>query len=334
MSDPGTPFHHGPDGRFRNLPGAPERTATAGDMLHFLLRQMTSVRAPQIPAGHVLRRADVLSRLATARDPSVTWLGHAAFILRMGGRVVLTDPFLGNAAGPFGFGPKRLVPPALTVEELPPADVMLISHSHYDHLDARTISAYPHKTSTRVIVPLGLRSFFTRRGYRHVSEQDWWQTRECDGLRVTALPAAHFTKRGLFDRNRTLWASFAIACRQAKVWFSGDTARADFFPDIGRNHGPFDLALIGIGAYEPRSIMRSVHATPEEAVEIARAVRARQAIGMHWGTIMLTPENPFDAPIRFRQAAVDQGYGGDNAWTLAIGETRTFANAPAPPGGH
>jgi len=324
MTASAPPFHHGPDGRFRNLPCSPTGTASRTDMFRFLFRQMTSVRAPCVPTGHTLDKPEVHAQLAAAGNPSVTWLGHAAFLIRMGGRTLLTDPFLGDVAGPFGLGPRRYVPPALRVDELPEVDVMLVSHVHYDHLDATTISAYPYKESTQVIVPLGVAPFFTRRGYRHVLERDWWQAWNDGGLSVTTLPAVHFAKRGMFDRNRTLWASFAITSGDGRVWFSGDTAPADFFADVGARHGPFDLALIGIGSYEPRSIMRAVHATPEEAVDIARKVRAHRTIGMHWGTIMLTPEDPFEAPERFRQAAAEQGYGADNAWTLRIGETRGF----------
>ena len=318
------PFHHAPGGGFRNLPGSPKRAVSLGEMTSFLLKQMTSVSAPPVPPDHVLSKAETMSQMAAARNPSVTWLGHAAFIIRVGGKTVLTDPFLGDTAGPSGFGPKRFVPSALTVEELPRADVMVVSHNHYDHLDADAISSYGHKESTQVIVPLGLGPFFEKRGYPEVVEQDWWQTWEEGELAITTLPAVHFSGRGFFDRNETLWASFSIASKNERTWFSGDTARGEIFSEIGERYGPFDLALIAVGAYEPRNIMEAVHASPEEAVEIARTIRARKTIGMHWGTIMLTPENPFEAPDRFRQAAIDQGYGAENAWIMRIGETRSI----------
>lgn len=340
MADPKIPAHHAPahhepKGSYRNPPGSPARSGGMLDVAKLAYRMWTSVRAPEVPAEHVVSPAEVPRQIAAAGNPSVTWLGHAAFILRIGGKVVLTDPFLGEIAGPPVVGPKRFVAAPMAPDALPRADLMVVSHNHYDHLDAATISAYPHKAHIQVIVPLGLGAFFTERGYRKVLEQDWWQSWTDDGLSVTTLPAVHFSGRGLFDRNKTLWASFAIASRDERVWFSGDTARGAVFAEIGRRCGPFDLALVGIGAYEPRDFMGSVHASPEEAVEIARAVGAKRAIGMHWGTIMLTPEDPFEAPQRFRQAADDQGYGADNAWILKIGETRAFANAlrrrPGPP---
>jgi L-ascorbate metabolism protein UlaG (beta-lactamase superfamily) len=324
MTESEKPYHHAPGGGFRNPAGSPERTADFLDMFAFLFRQFTTKRQPEIPPGHHLEDTAVAGQLAAAGNPSVTWLGHAAFIVRTGGKVILTDPFLGPRAGPAGFGPKRFIAPALTASELPRADVMLVSHNHYDHLDVNTLEAYPHKESTQIIVPLGLGSFFTRLGYLKVAEFEWWETWESDGLQIVTLPAVHFSRRGLFDFNRTLWASFAILTEHDRIWFSGDTARGEVFSEIGDRFGPFDLALVGIGAYEPRKIMEPAHATPEEAVEISRAVGARKALGMHWGTIMLTPEDPFEAPQRFRQAADSQGFGAENIWILKVGETRSL----------
>ena len=315
------PYHHVPGRGFRNLPGSPRRRATGGDMSRFVAQELLSSKAVLVPEDHVMPRIQALRDMAVASNPSVTWLGHATFIVRIGGKTILTDPFVGETAGPVGVGPKRYVASPLAADELPRADVMVVSHDHYDHLDAQAIDNYQFKASTQVIVPLGLGPFFSKRGYSKVLEQDWWQTWEQDGLSVTTLPAVHFSGRGLLDRNKTLWASFAFKSANERIWFSGDTASGEVFREIGERHGPFDLALVAIGAYEPRPIMRSIHASPEEAIEIARAIGARQAIGMHWGTIRLTPEQAFEPPVRFRQAAIDQGYGVDNAVIMKIGET-------------
>ncbi|MCP5366985.1 MAG: MBL fold metallo-hydrolase [Hyphomicrobiales bacterium] len=324
MTAPDRPDHHAPGGGFRNPPGGPGRVRSLREMLPFILRFLLSDRMPPVPDGHVLPRDEVMAGLAAAGNPGVTWLGHAAFIVRLGGKVVLTDPFLGEKASPAFANIRRYVPAALGPDEVPRADAIVVSHNHYDHLDAVAIAAYPHKDTTQVVVPLGLGRFFTRRGYARVAELDWWQAWEGDGLRVTVLPAVHASGRTPFDRNRTLWASMAIEAGGERVWFAGDTAAGPVFDEIGARMGPFDLALVPIGAYEPRQIMRAVHATPEEAVAIARAVGARTAVAMHWGTIMLTPEDPFEAPGRFHRAAADQGYGVDNAWVLKIGESRAF----------
>ena len=264
---------------------------------------------------------EAIGQMAFASNPSVTWLGHASFIVRIGGKKILTDPFIGKTAGPMGIGPKRFVAAPLTAEELPEVDVIVVSHDHYDHLDAHAIRKYRFKQSTQVIVPLGLGKFFAKRGYPNIVEHDWWDSWMDDGLTITTLPAVHFSGRGLFDRNKTLWASFAFKAEGESIWFSGDTAAGEVFKEIGMREGPFDLALVAIGAYEPRSMMRSIHASPEEAVQISRDVGAKQAIGMHWGTIRLTPEDTFEPPARFRQAAREQGYGEENAITLKIGET-------------
>jgi L-ascorbate metabolism protein UlaG (beta-lactamase superfamily) len=312
------------NGRFQNPPGSPKGGATFRDFARFLFQQTFKTKVPAVPDWHVLDDEEQAAQLASASNPSVTWLGHASFLIRTGGKVILTDPFLETTAGKMGLGPKRFVPAALAVEQLPKVDILLMSHNHYDHLDAKTIEAYPHKEETQVIVPLGLGSFFTRRGYQKVTEQDWWDEWMMPGLSIRTLPAVHFSGRGLFDRMKTLWASFAIETKDGKIWFSGDTAWGEVFSDVGERAGPFDYAIVGIGAYEPPSIMVEVHATPEEGVAIAKAVGAKKAIGMHWGAIMLTPEDPFEAPQRFRKAARDQGFGEDNALILRIGETRSL----------
>nr|WP_321481616.1 MBL fold metallo-hydrolase [uncultured Cohaesibacter sp.] len=312
------------NGKFQNPPGSPKGGATFGDFVRFLYRQTFKTKAPEVPDWHVMDSEEKHAQLSAAGNPSVTWLGHASFLIRTGGKILLTDPFLQETAGIMGMGPKRFVSAALGVEQLPKVDILLMSHNHYDHLDEKTIEAYPYKEETQVIVPLGLGSFFTRRGYKKVVEQDWWDEWMMPGLSIKTLPAVHFSGRGLFDRKSTLWASFAIETADGKIWFSGDTANGEIFKEVGEKAGPFDCAIVGIGAYEPPSIMVEVHATPEEAISIARAVSARKAIGMHWGTIMLTPEDPFEAPVRFRQAAIDQGFGEENALILKIGETRAL----------
>lgn len=315
------PPHHLPGGRFRNPPGSPRQTATLRDFLRFLLWDMRRAQVPELPLELV---SDQPLDLAALPDNHVAWLGHACFALRIGGALVLTDPFLSRTAGPVGLGPKRFVAPATAAADLPRLDAIAISHNHYDHLDTGALAAYRWRKETPVFCPLGLAGALRNLGFADVRELDWWQSSSVSGLAITALPAVHFSGRGLFDRNRTLWASFSLASSSRQVWFGGDTAPGDIFHEIGERVGPFDLALVGIGSYEPRSIMQVSHATPEEAIGIVRQLRAKRAIGMHWGTIMLTPENPFEAPERFRRAALEQQYGEANAWILRIGETRAF----------
>jgi L-ascorbate metabolism protein UlaG (beta-lactamase superfamily) len=310
------PPHHKPEGGFRNPPGSPRQTATLRDFLRFLLIDMRRAKVPSIPPGHV---APTAPDLAALPDDHVAWLGHACFALRLGGKLVLTDPYLGMTAGPFGFGPKRFVAPAIAARDLPRIDLIVLSHNHYDHLDSGALRDYRFKAETPIACPLGLASTLRKAGFATVIEMDWWQHRTIAGLDIACLPAVHFSGRGPFDRNMTLWASFGIRSATTAVWFGGDSADGAVFAEIGAREGPFDLALVGIGAYEPRAIMQASHANPEEAIAIARAVRARRALGSHWGTVMLTPEDPFEAPERFRRAAQEVQYGEGNAFTLPIG---------------
>jgi L-ascorbate metabolism protein UlaG (beta-lactamase superfamily) len=317
------PQHHTVRG-FRNPANSPKREKRRHRALKFLWRQRMHVVRPALPTDHLLPPDAVRDGLAAHRGAeAVTWLGHAAFLLRLGGKTVLIDPFLSEYASPIqGIGPRRFAPPALTVGELPPIDVLIVSHNHYDHLDARTIAALPHKRRIQVIVPLGLGRFFRMRGFRQVAELDWHQAAMIDGLAVTAVPAIHRSARGLIDRNRTLWAGFVLESAERRVYFGGDTGYGAVFQDTGRRYGPFDLALLGIGCYAPRAAMHMNHANPEEAIQIARDLRATHVIGMHWGTILMTEEPPFEPPERFRKAADAAGYDGAHAWLLKIGETR------------
>ena len=291
------------------------------DFLRFLLLDMRRAKLPPLPPGLVASSPLDLAALA---ENHIAWLGHACFAFRMAGKLVLTDPYLSRTAGPFGLGPKRFLDAAVQAEALPKLDLIAISHNHYDHLDTRALGGYRFRSETPVVCPLGLASLLRRQGFGEVIELDWWQDWRLGELAITCLPAVHFSGRGLGDRNRTLWASLGFASSNRKLWFGGDSAPGEVFREIGERAGPFDLALVGIGAYEPRAIMQASHATPEEAVGIARDILAKAAVGMHWGSIMLTPEDPFEAPGRFKRAALEQQFGEDNAWVMQVGDVRGF----------
>ncbi len=297
------------------------QTATLRDFLRFLLLDMRRAKLPPLPPGLV---APTPPDLAALGENQIAWLGHACFALRMVGKLVLTDPYLSRTAGPYGLGPKRFLDAAVQAEALPKLDLIAISHNHYDHLDTHALGAYRYRSETPVVCPLGLAPLLKRQGFGDVIELDLWQDWQLGELTVSCLPAVHFSGRGLGDRNKTLWASFAFASSTRNLWFGGDSAPGAVFREIGERAAPFDLALVGIGAYTPRAIMQASHATPEEAIGIAREIGAKAAVGMHWGSIMLTPEDPFEAPDRFRRAALEQQYGVDNAWVMQVGEVRGF----------
>lgn len=310
--------------RFYNPPGSPRRPRDTRAWTEFYKRRTRDRVVPVLPPGHVLTEEQTLAGLrAHAGCDSITWIGHACFLLRLGGVSVLLDPYLSVTAGPRnGLGPKRFAPPALKPATLPRIDILAVSHNHYDHLDLPALRALHGKHRMTVVVPLGLGPYFTRRGYRDVRELDWGRSTGRDGVRVSALPAVHFSKRSPFDTNRTLWAGFAVEGAGRRVYFAGDTAYGPVFAEWGERAGPFDLGLVGIGAYAPRELMIANHTSPEEAVWLGRDLGCRSLVGMHWGTIKLTDEPPFEPPALFRAAGRAAGYDDDDLWIMRIGETR------------
>lgn len=311
--------------RWSNPPGSPPRDSSITDRLSFFsnrILQSMFGKDISIPASHVIppHQAGADYRAMEGRD-SITWIGHSTFLIRMDGMTILTDPFFGERASPFSWmGPQRLVPPAIAIEDLPPIDIIIISHSHYDHLDAWTVENLANSANIHVVVPEGLQSFFTDRGYIHVTALQWWQNVRIGPIIVRAFPAVHWSKRSLFDTNETLWMSYGIESERHVLYHSGDTERHDnLFRQIGEKLGRCDLALMAIGAYEPQSIMRGSHMNPEAAVDMARDIGCTKAIGHHWGTIALGDE-PFFEPIT-RFLAAGQNYPDMDAQPMIIGQT-------------
>jgi L-ascorbate metabolism protein UlaG (beta-lactamase superfamily) len=315
---------HDPAGGFRNPPGSPLPAGDRAEWRAFIRRRLlTSERAPVLPEGHVLPESMVLAQLAAlgGRD-GVTWLGHACYLIRLGGRTLITDPFLGNYASPIpGVGPRRFAPPGLAVDRLPPIDVVLLSHNHYDHLDRRSLAAIAARHRPTLVTALGVGRYVAGRSLKAIHEIDWYQEVTVGDLLIPGMPAIHFSKRGLRDRNASLWCGFRITSGRRTVHFAGDTAYSEIFGEIRRRHEPPDMALVPIGAYDPRPLMQGSHCTPEEAVWIGRELEAPRLAAMHWGTIRLTDEPPFEPPERFRAAARAGGYDDASALVPAIGQT-------------
>ena len=317
-------------GRYRNpWPGTEPAT-----YLDFLRWQVGRRIRQEIAAGPRWPRLEPATPAIAAPRAApdrllATWIGHSTVLLQIAGRNVLTDPIWSTRASPFSFiGPRRMVPPPVSLEALPPIDVVLLSHNHYDHLDERTLRALGRRNPDMGwVVPSGLKALVHSLGARSVTELGWWDEDSIGDLRVAATPAQHHSARGLGDRGRSLWCGYAIAGAGHRVFFAGDTGHHPEFATIGRRYGPFDLTLIPIGAYEPRWFMRSVHMNPEEAVrshlELTGA-RARDAamLGLHWGTFHLTDEPADEPPARAHRAWLDAGLPGANLWVLRHGETR------------
>jgi N-acyl-phosphatidylethanolamine-hydrolysing phospholipase D len=259
----------------------------------------------------------------------VTWVGHASLLIQLDGLNILTDPMWSERASPVQFaGPRRHPAPGIAFEDLPPLDVVLQSHNHYDHLDSATVRhlVRSHREASW-FVPLGLASFVQKRGARAgaIVELDWWQESSVRSLRITATPAQHFSSRGIGDRGDTLWCGFALTGSNARrVYFAGDTGYHPEFGTIGERCGPFDVALMPIGAYEPRWFMRYLHMNPEEAVAAFRSLNARVMVPMHWGTFKLTDEAMDEPPIRARAAWDAAGLPPSGYRQLAHGETLTL----------
>jgi N-acyl-phosphatidylethanolamine-hydrolysing phospholipase D len=270
---------------------------------------------------------------AAANDLVITWVGHSAFLIQIGGRNLLTDPIWGQRASPISWlGPRRWVPPGIDFGALPPIDGVLISHNHYDHLDLPTVRRIiDHWPDARWWCPTGVGPWLTRRGARDVVERGWWQSLEWAAdakttLTVTCTPAKHFSGRGFNDRNRTLWCGWVVRAGTRAVYFVGDTGYHPRFAEIGSRLGPFDSVLMPIGAYDPQWFMRPVHVTPEDAVtaygELSNGSPRALMIGMHWGTFKLTNEPMDEPPERARRAWAAAGHSADRIWVPRHGETR------------
>ncbi|MBX6421796.1 MAG: MBL fold metallo-hydrolase [Nevskia sp.] len=320
--------------RYRNRYPYPPR---AGFSALRFLRELR--RQARVPVAFPRGRHDAAWLAANRRETSLTWIGHASFLLQHGGLNLLTDPHLSGRASPFSFaGPARLAPPGLEFHELPPIDAVLISHNHYDHLDALTVRRLAREhPGLRFFVPLGLADWFRRRGIERVTELDWWQSAElgagAGAARVTAVPVQHFSGRGLRDRNATLWCGMVFEHAGAKVFFAGDTGYSRDFADIAARFAPFDLALIPIGAYEPRGFMAPVHVNPEEAVRIHQELGSRLSVAMHWGTFRLTLEPMDEPPRRLAAALAAAGIPPERFIVMRHGECRRldFSDARAAP---
>jgi N-acyl-phosphatidylethanolamine-hydrolysing phospholipase D len=272
-------------------------------------------------------------RLAIRQEsPVVTWLGHVTVFLQVAGLNILTDPTLAKFAGPRGrVGAPRRVPAPLKASQLPPIDVVLISHNHYDHLCDATIEQLLRAGQTpRFVVPLGLKAWFDARDIPNVIELDWWdQIALSDDLHLTFTPSQHWSKRTPFDTNLTLWGGFALEWKPAKrdPWrflFPGDTGYSKDFTEIRRRIGAIDFLALPIGAYLPRDFMKSMHVNPDDAVRLMRDLDAKQAMGVHWGTFMLTQEAFDDPPRDLLTACRQHQLAPERIWLMKHGETRTI----------
>jgi len=309
-----------------------------GDLLSWQWQRMRAAPPPpQAPTPTVapdlaFLRANALA--GPAMVPAITWIGHATMLVQASGLNLLTDPVFSERASPVQWaGPRRQPAPGLALRDLPRIDVVLISHNHYDHLDRASVLALAAQAggSPLFLVPLGLKAWMGGVGITRVEELDWWDQRTLGGVSFHLTPVQHWSSRTPWDRNQTLWGGWAVFGPDFQWYFAGDTGYSGDFVRT-REHfaarqgaalgGGFDIALIPIGAYEPRWFMRGQHVNPDEAVQIHLDLGAKRSVGVHWGTFSLTDE-PLDQPPRdLAQARREHHLADEDFFVLAVGETR------------
>ncbi len=268
------------------------------------------------PGGFVTPTREPDRTLVASGEAQLTWIGHATFLLTLGGKRILFDPIFAPRIAVV----KRLARPGIPIEELPPIDVVIVTHNHRDHMDPWTIERLG--AAPTYVTPLGngetLRSF----GARNIIELDWWQTTKLGSLEVSIVPARHWSMRFPWDRNDALWGGAVVKGPEGTAYHAGDTAFFDGFAEIGARMGPIDWAMLPIGAYEPRWFMKTQHMNAEEAAEAAKLLGARRFVAMHWGTFKLTDEPIGEPPEMARDAWKRLGGAEEDLWILDIGETR------------
>lgn len=320
----------GPGGVFRDPWLTPHERRGFGHFLRWRLARLRTGIAPD-PAPHELAPAAPAIVPGVEDEVRLTWVGHATFLLQLPGVNLLTDPVWSRRVSPVPWaGPARIRAPGVAFDALPRIDVVLLSHDHFDHLDRPTVRRLHARFGDALqwIAPLGHAAWLRRQGIGNAVDLDWWEEASvrtgAGELRVTALPARHWTARGP-GGNRRLWASFALRAGGASVYYGGDSAMAPIYERIGAEHGPFDAVLLPIGAYEPRWFMQPAHMSPDEAVRAYRQLGGSGVFaGMHWGTFRLSDEPPLDPPRRVRAAWVEADLPPADLWVPAHGETKVL----------
>jgi len=320
------PYHHLPDGSFRNPEGSPVHTNKVNFSYRFFKKKTREINR-NVPSDFIIDKQTVLDDLNKYKlDDYIAWIGHATYLIKLGKTTIITDPVFSKNAGPLIFGPKRFTKLALNLDELPKVDLFLLTHNHYDHQDMKTIKKFPYK-NTKVLVPLNLGKYFTKNNYNDVNELDWY---DCvvinENLKVTFLPAVHWSKRSLTDTNKTLWGNFLIEYKNKKILFACDTGYGNIYKELGEKFGPIDLTMINIGAYDFKPMFdKSIyHTTPEEALNVAKDLKSKKVLGMHWGTFVLSFEPIMEPPKRFKENAENYGFRKNEVFTFKIGEVSSL----------
>ncbi|HEX3575983.1 MAG TPA: MBL fold metallo-hydrolase [Rhodopila sp.] len=319
MSTPYPLSDHYDGQRFFN-PGVPRSSRGLLPMLRWQLRRQRAVWPAGLSSPPYPPPPETVPDAAVA----ITFINHASFLIRLPGVTILTDPIFSERCSPVTWaGPKRARPPGIALSDLPRPDIVLLSHNHYDHMDLPSLRYIQRHHAPRFVTTLGNAPALRRLGII-AAELDWWQDVDIAPLRITATPARHFSARTPFDRNRTLWAGFMLQTDAARILFAGDSAMGPHWHDIRTRLGAPHVALLPVGAYEPRWFMAAAHMNPAEAVQAHQDLAAHRSVGMHFGTFQLTDE-AIDAPIHALAEARDAaGLPPDHFTTQGFGETRIY----------
>jgi L-ascorbate metabolism protein UlaG (beta-lactamase superfamily) len=302
-----SPVYRGPvsdhfDGKKFNNPGGVQPKGFKDLMKWFRTREkgewkeMKDVEPGPPPAAKV-----------TGDSIVVTFVNHSTFLIQTMGLNILTDPVWSERASPVSFaGPKRMRPPGIRFEDLPEIDIILLTHNHYDHLDIKAMKKLADRFAPEIYTTLGVGKYLEKKGIGNIKEMDWWDEIRIDSaLSVICTPAQHFSGRGMFDRDRTLWSGFAIQTEKGSIYYSGDTGYGDFFQEIKKRISPVRLSFLPIGAYKPKWFMSSIHTSPEDAVRIHQIIKSPKSIGMHFGTFPLADDSMED-PVKDLKIAMEK----------------------------
>ena len=290
-----------PNERFKNT-----NEEAAGKSFRDFLKWTFTNKKPELVT---IDSSDEWKELDSGSTDYMVWIGHATYLINKDNLTILTDPVFSKRASPVRFaGPKRLIPPAIPIDKLPPIDVVTVSHNHYDHLDIRSLKAI-HETNPEAVflVPKGDRRRLERRGIENVTEFLWWEEIEIKGSKFTFTPVQHWSARGIADRNKSLWGGWFMNLKTETIYHAGDTGYSKDFIETKKRLGSPSLSLIPVGAYAPRWFMKTNHVNPPEAIQIAIDLESERNFGMHWGTFQLTDEEILEPPKLLKESLRDQG---------------------------
>jgi L-ascorbate metabolism protein UlaG (beta-lactamase superfamily) len=307
--------------RYVNLDGTtPDKNLR--DILRWQVVDRLAGRRPVDASGFVTPRRENDGSALLARGPHITWIGHATFAFRLGGALIATDPVFATRMGPT----RRLTPPGIQPARIPPVDVVTVSHSHYDHMDLPSLRTLARHGAPLFVVPRDNGGLLRDAGIPNVAELGWWESVEASGVKITCVPAQHWSMRVPWDRNARLWGGFVYESADGVAYHAGDTAMSDeVFRAIAQRCRRIDWAMLPIGAYEPTWFMSSQHMGPEEAGRAWELLGARTLVAMHWGTFRLTDEPTGEPPQRVRAWFKQSGHDEARLWVMDVGETRELA---------